>query len=157
MRRFLFLVGLALAPPLCASAQDSRATDADPRVSPAIGVHYGSPMRLSAAVGVLVDISARRNDGVVVMAEPGLHGSELSVGYFRMLGRFGTGYSLRGAAIRTRDDPWNASPNTTYAGVEGDVMLAFGVGGRVGYMRRTSRRVDTVHDNLASIGLSIGL
>ena len=157
MRRFAFLVGWTAVLPLCAGAQRSPAPDSDPHISPAVGVHYGSPMRLSLAAGVLVDMSAHRNDGLIVMAEPGLQGNELSVGYFRMLGRFGSGYTLRAAALRTRDEPWNASANTTYAGVEAHLMVAFGVGARVGYLRRVSARVDDSHDNLASIGLSVGL
>ena len=157
MRRLVFLIGLVTVAPLSAGAQVNRTPDSDPHVSPAVGVHYGSPLRLSVAGGVLVDLSAHRNDGVVAMVEPGLQGGELSVGYFRMLGRFGSGYSVRGALVRTRGEPWEASPNTTYAGVEAHVMLVFGIGARVGYLRRVSTRVDTVHDNVASFGLSIGL
>ena len=157
MRCLAFLIGLAAVLPLCAGAQGRRAPDSDPRISPALGVHYGSPLRLSVAAGVLVDASEHRNDGLIVMVEPGLQGGELSAGYFRMLGRFGSGYTLRAAALRTRDEPWNASPNTTYAGVEAHLMVAFGVGARVGYLRRVSTRVDDSHDNLASVGLSIGL
>ena len=157
MRRSVFLVGLAAVLPLCARAQNSRTMEPTPHVSPAVGVHYGSPMRISLAGGVLVDMSERRNDGVVAAAEAGQQGNEVSVGYFRMLGRFGSGYSLRAAALRTTGEPWNASPNTTYAGVEGNLMIVFGVGARVGYLRRTSKRVDDAHDNLASIGILIGI
>ena len=157
MRRFAFLLGWAATVPLCAGAQEAGRPSSDPRISPALGVHYGSPLRLSVAAGVLVDMSEHRNDGLIVMAEPGLQGGELSVGYFRMLGRFGSGYTLRAAALRTRDEPWNASPNTTYAGAEAHLMVAFGVGARVGYLRRVSARVSDSHDNLASVGLSIGL
>lgn len=128
----------------------------NPHVSPALGVHYGSPLRTSLAGGMLVDVSERRNDGVVVAAEVGQQGNEISLGYFRMFGRFGSGYSLRAAVLRTAGEPWNASPNTTYAGVEGHWMIAFGVGARVGYLHRTSKRVDDEHDSLVSMGISIG-
>ena len=101
-------------------------------------------------------MSTRRNDGIIVMAEAGRQGNEVSAGYFRLLGRYGSGYSLRAAVVRTGDEPWNASPHTTYVGVEGHWMLIFGVGGRVGYLRRVSRSVLDPHDNLASVGLSIG-
>lgn len=157
MRRFVFLIGLVTMQPLAAGAQASRAPDSDPHVSPAVGVHYGSPLRLSVAGGVLVDLSAHRNDGIVAMVEPGHQGGEVSVGYFRMFGRFGSGYSLRGALVRTRDEPWGASANTTYAGAEAHLMLVFGIGGRVGYLHRVSARGDGVYDNVASFGLSIGL
>ena len=157
MRRSVILVGVFIGLPLCASGQRMPNTETTPNTSLAVGVHYGSPMRISLAGGVLVDMSEHRNDGVVAVAEAGQQGNELSVGYFRMLGRFGSGYSLRAAALRTAGEPWNASPNTTYAGIEGHWMIAFGVGGRVGYLRRTSKRVDDAHDNLASIGLLIGI
>ena len=156
MRRSVFLVGLFIVLPMCARGQRA-GEEKTPNTSPAVGVHYGSPMRISLAGGVLVDMSAHRNDGVVAMAEAGQQGNELSVGYFRMLGRFGSGYSLRAAALRTAGEPWNASPNTTYAGIEAHWMIAFGVGARVGYLRRTSKRVDDAHDNLASIGILVGL
>ena len=148
---------LALAP-LHAHAQETRAIDPTPRISPALGVHYGSPMRLSAAGGFLVDVSEKRNDGIVAALEIGQQGNEISAGYFRMLGRFGSGYSVRAAALRTLGEPWNANPNTTYVGLEAHWMIAFGVGARVGYLRRASRevRIDP-RDNLAAIGILIGL
>ena len=40
-------------------------------------------------------------------------------------------------------------------GIEGHWMIAFGVGARVGYLRR-AHGVGTDHQNLASIGVSIG-
>jgi hypothetical protein len=157
MRRSVLLVGLSALLPLCARAQDTPNVDPGPHVSPALGVHYGNPLRISLAGGVLVDVSERRNDGVVVVAEAGQQGNEVSLGYFRMFGRFGSGYSLRAAALRTVGEPWNASPNTTYAGVEAHWMIAFGVGARVGYLRRTSKRVDDEHDTLGTIGILIGI
>ena len=157
MRRSVFLVGLVVVLPLSARAQRAGVKEPTPHISAAFGVHYGSPMRMSLAGGVLVDMSARRNDGVVAVAEAGQQGAEVSLGYFRMLGRYGSGYSLRAAGIRTLGNPWNASRNTTYAGVEASWMVAFGAGARVGYLRRTSRRVDDAHDHLASIGILIGI
>ena len=130
--------------------------DAALRVSPAFGVHYGTPLRFSLAAGVLIDKGRRHSDGVVALVEVGQHGNELSAGYFRTLGHLGAGYSLRGAVLRTGDAPWNASPSTTYVGAELQYMAIFGVGARVGYFRRASRSVGDFHDNLASVGLSIG-
>ncbi|MEO7455421.1 MAG: hypothetical protein ABIY52_04115 [Gemmatimonadaceae bacterium] len=153
-RSAVFTILLACA--TRAGAQAAPNPDAGVHVSPALGVHYGSPLRFSASAGVLVDLNGNRNDGVVVMAELGQRGYEGSLGYFRMLGKFGSGYSMRAAVLRTTDDPWNASEHTTYAGVEGHWMIAFGVGGRVGYLRRVSTGSNQ-HDNLASLGLSIGL
>ncbi len=157
MRQLAFLATCSLLAPLHARAQEARVAEPTPHMSPALGLHYGSPLRFSVAGGVLVDVSERRNDGIVAVIEPGQQGTAVSTGYFRMFGRFGSGYSLRVAALRTVGEPWNASPNTTYAGVEGNLMLAFGVGARMGYLRRTSRRVDDSHDNLATVGVLIGI
>ena len=77
MRRSVLLVGLSALMPLCARAQDVQRLEPNPRVSAALGVHYGSPMRISLAGGVLVDVSERRSDGVVVMAEAGQQGDEV--------------------------------------------------------------------------------
>ncbi len=161
MRRFtLPLVLVAMLPFRAAAQSEPIATPTEPpppKMSLAFGVHYGSPMRTSAALGVLVDMSVHRNDGVIAMIEPGYAGSEISAGYFRMIGRLGSGYSLRAAAVRTGDEPWNASPHTTYIGVEAHWMLIFGIGGRLGYLRRASRSVNDPHENLASVGISIGM
>ena len=155
MRRFAGSLLLVVFGTLRAAAQDSSAAAA-PRVSPAFGVHYGSPLRFSVAVGGLFDVSERRNDGVVVMLEQGQQGSEVSAGYFRLLGHFGSGYSLRAALVRTGDEPWNSSEHTTYVGVEAHWMIVFGVGGRLGFLRRASRSSVDPHDNLATVGISIG-
>jgi hypothetical protein len=157
MHRFAALLWLA-ALPLAAQAQTTTPTpeSAGPRISPAIGVHYGSPLRLSGALGLLVDRSGDKNDGMIVMAELGQQGGQFSLGYFRMFGWFGSGYSLRGAVLRTGEDPWNATAHTTYAGVELHGMLIFGVGGRVGYMRRVSSTVTGAQDNVVPVGISIG-
>ena len=158
MRRLVFLLVLGVLAPDDVRAQETPQPEPNPHISPAVGLHYGSPMRSSAAVGALIDMSAHRNDGVLVAVEVGQQGNEASVGYFRMLGRFGSGYSLRLAAVRTVGEPWNASPNTTYAGVEAQWMIAFGVGGRVGYLRRASKASGLEpHDNLASVGVLIGI
>jgi hypothetical protein len=151
----LFLLLLACS--ARAGAQATPGTDATVHISPALGIHYGTPLRISGTAGVLVDMQGNRNDGIVAVGELGQQGYEASAGYFRMLGRFGSGYSLRAAVVRTGGEPWNASPHTTYFGVEGHWMIAFGVGGRLGYLRRASRSVLDPHDNLASVGLSIGL
>jgi hypothetical protein len=157
MRGTAILTLLVTVLPLCAAAQSiTPPADRPLNISPAFGVHFGTPLRSSLAVGVLIDMNEKVNDGVVAMIEPGQHGNEISAGYFRMLGHLGSGYSLRAAVLRTGDEPWNASPHTTYVGVEAHWMLIFGVGGRMGYLRRASRTGNDPHDNLASIGVSIG-
>lgn len=144
--------------PLRAAAQ---AADDDTtryvHVSPAVGVHYGVPIRVSVAAGGLFDFRGRLNDGVIAMAEIGQGGAEASIGYFRMM-RFGQGFDVRLAAIRTGSNPWKAAPETTYLGAEAHLMFLLGVGGRVGYFRRASPfSGSNPYDNVASMGVSVGL
>jgi hypothetical protein len=155
MHRVLpFLVVLVLVLPAGASAQ--RGDSPSPRLVPAFGVHYGTPMRFSVAAGGALDLSRRGNEGMLALVEQGQHGNEFSAGYYRMLGRFGSGFSVRAAVLRTSGEPWNADPHTTYVGAEAHLMVILGVGGRAGYMRRASSVVNGTHDNIVTLGLSIG-
>lgn len=154
MRRVVpFLIGLAIVP-VGASAQqgDSPAR----RLVPAFGAHYGTPMRFSVSAGGAIDLSRRGNEGVLALVEQGQHGNEFSAGYYRMVSRFGSGFSLRAAVLRTSGEPWNADPHTTYVGAEAHLMVILGVGGRAGYMRRASRVVNGTHGNIVTLGISIG-
>ena len=156
MRR-LVMCTLLLAAAAPAAARAQRASDShSSRLSPAFGVHYGTPMRFSISLGGAYDFDARGNDGVVALVEQGQHGNELSAGYFRMVGRFGSGFSLRGAVLRTSGEPWNADPHTTYVGGEAHLMVILGVGGRVGFMRRASRVSNGSRDSIVTMGVSIG-
>jgi hypothetical protein len=157
MRRTTCLAALLLFVPAGARAQSGAGPGAPPLVSPSIGLHYGGPLRTSLALGLLVDVSEQRNESFVVAGEVGQQGNELSVGIQKMRGQFGSGYSLRAVALRTRDEPWKASPYTTYVGAEAHLMIAFGVGGRVGLLRRITKQVDTEHDNVMSFGVLIGI
>lgn len=159
MRRTVLSLAVVAFAPMLARAQDTTATtEPTPHISPAVGVHYGSPMRASIAGALLIDMSQHRNDGVVVAVEVGEHGNEASAGYFRMLGRFGSGYSLRLATLRTKGEPWNAGPQTTYVGAEASWMIVFGVGGRVGYLRRVTQANGLEpHDNVLSLSVGIGI
>ena len=57
------------------------------RISPAIGIHYGVPLRLSLAAGGLFDFRGSHNDGVIAMGEMGQGGGAVSIGYFRSVAR----------------------------------------------------------------------
>lgn len=157
MRRTARLAALLLLLPLCARAQDGASSSGSTHVWPGIGIHYGGPLRTSLALGLLVDVNEQRNASFLVAGEVGQQGNEVSLGLLKMRGQFGSGFSLRAVALRTRGEPWNASPNTTYVGTEAHLMIAFGVGGRVGYLRRVSKQVDTDHDTVVSFGVSIGI
>ena len=110
MRRFALLAVLLLLLPSRAHAQDDDDSTRIVNVSPAVGFHYGQPLRLSIAAGGLFDLNGGRNDGIVAMAEMGQGGGELSIGYFQFL-RFGRGRtcgSRRCAPRRTRGMPRRA-------------------------------------------------
>ena len=55
--------------PAVAQAQEATPQEPTPHISPAVGVHYGSPLRASLAGGLLVDMSKHRNDGAIVALE----------------------------------------------------------------------------------------
>lgn len=157
MRRTAPLAALLLLLPLCVRAQERSSSSSGAHVWPGIGLHYGGPLRTSFALGLLIDVNEQRNASFLVTGEVGQQGNELSFGFLKMHGQFGSGFSLRAVGLRTHDEPWNASPNTTYVGTEAHLMIAFGVGGRVGYLRRVSKQVDAEHDNVMSFGVSIGI
>lgn len=154
------LLGLFL--PLCAAAQQSDSTGRprpeplSPRVTPAIGIHYGSPMRISGALGVVVDLDRHSLDGILLVAEPGQKGIEYSVGYLRMIGHFGSGVSLRASVLHTFDDPWDADARTNYVGGEVHWMVALGVGGRAGLFKRVGNGTGS-HATLTTLGFAIGI
>jgi hypothetical protein len=155
MHRLAIPALLVLSLPLRAAAQ--RAGDSDlSRLSAAYGLHYGTPMRFSIALGGALDLDERRTQGVLAVIEQGQHGHELSAGYFRMIGRYGTGFSLRAAVLRTDDEPWNADPNTTYVGGEVHGQILLGVGGRAGFLRRASSVANGPRMNIVTLGVSIG-
>jgi hypothetical protein len=157
MFRFVIPLVLVALLPVAVIAQDTTPVEPPaPHVSLAWGGHFGTPLRASLALGALFDVSPHSNDGTIAMVEVGEEGNEISAGYFRMIGRYGSGYSLRAAVVRTGDEPWNASANTTYIGVEAHWMLVFGVGGQVGFLRRASQSVNDPHNSLVSFGVSIG-
>lgn len=149
------LFALIVLVPAAAHAQRER-DDVSPRLIPAFGVHYGTPMRFSVAVGGALDLSRHGNEGALALVEQGQHGNELSAGYYRMLGRFGSGFSVRAAVLRTSGEPWNADPHTTYVGAEAHLMVILGVGGRAGFMRRASSVRNGSHDSIVTLGVSIG-
>lgn len=152
--RYLSVLLLAFPAALCAQA--AAPPEGGPRLSPAYGVHYGTPLRFSVAAGAALDFDRTGSDGMTAMVEQGQHGHEFSLGYFHMIGRLGSGASLRASVLRTAGEPWNADPHTTYVGGEVGWMLIFGVGGRAGYFRRASSQATGTNSIIATLGLSIG-
>jgi hypothetical protein len=158
MLRLLIPASLLAVLPLCAAAQQAEpARDLSPHISPAFGVHYGNPARISAALGIIVDLDRRSSrNGILMLVEPGQKAAEASVGYLRMIGRYGSGVSVRAAVLRTGEEPWDANANSTYVGGELHWMVILGVGGRAGLFRRVAGPPGS-HDGMATLGLALGM
>ena len=99
----------------CAPEDTTRRT----HISPALGVHFGTPQKASLALGVVVgeDWQKDAHDHsrkVAIFAEPGLGGGRASVAYVdHGYGSFGSGFGLAGTVLRTWKDPWGAKENAT--------------------------------------------
>jgi hypothetical protein len=112
--------------------------------SPAFGVHFGSPQKASAALGVALGESWRRNGAdhsrlFAIYAEPGLSAARASIAFLDYRrGNFGSGIGVAATALRTWDDPWSARENTTYGGVEISLWPIVFVGPRVGLFHAMS-------------------
>jgi hypothetical protein len=156
LRLLIPAVVLALLPSRAAAQQSEPRRDLSPHISPAFGLHYGNPARISAAFGILVDVDRRSHDGIIVLVEPGQKAAEASVGYLRMIGGFGSGFSVRAAVLRTGEAPWDANANSTYVGGELHWMVILGVGGRAGLFRRVAGAAGS-HDGIATLGFALGL
>jgi hypothetical protein len=150
-----FLCAVMLVLPAFARAQPGSELRGS-RLAPAFGVHYGAPMRFSVSAGGALDLDDRGTEGVLAVVEQGQHGGAISAGYYHMVGRFGSGFSLRAAVLRTSGEPWSADPHTTYVGAEAHLMLILGVGGRAGYMRRARSTPTGTRDGIVTLGVSIG-
>ena len=157
MRRLLIpALFLVLTPPRAAAQQAEPPRDLSPSLTPAFGLHYGSPARISAAFGVIVGVDNHSHDGILLLVEPGQKAAEASVGYLRMIGRFGSGVSVRASVLRTGEDPWDANAKSTYVGGELHWMLILGAGGRAGLFRRVAGAPGS-HDGIATLGVSLGM
>ena len=96
-------------------------------VLPALGIHVGTPQKVSAALGVVVGEEWQRNGrdhsrNVALFAEPGLSAGRASIAYVdHGYGSFGSGYGIAATILRTWKDPWTVKDNMTYIG--GEVLL----------------------------------
>lgn len=157
MRRlFISALLLVLLPPRASAQQAEPPHELSPKITPAFGLHYGNPARISGAFGVIIDVDRRSHDGILLLLEPGQKAAEASVGYLRMIGRYGSGFSVRAAVLRTGEEPWDANAKSTYLGGELHWMLILGVGGRAGLFRRVAGAPGS-HDGIATLGVSLGM
>jgi len=154
---------MVLALPVRAAAQRG-ADDSIPRghVWPALGVHVGTPQKLSAALGVVVG-EEWRSDGhehsrnLALYAEPGLGGGRTTLAYLdHGYGSFGSGFAVGATVLRTWRDPWGLQDNVTYAGGDVIVWPILFVGPRIGVFRGISG-VDRAKRWVVTFDLGLGL
>ncbi|MFL5539474.1 MAG: carboxypeptidase-like regulatory domain-containing protein [Longimicrobiaceae bacterium] len=108
----------------------------DPETGPAVGLHYGVPLRWSYTVGLTRGRFAGFYDyaGWTVAVEPGEGGVKGRVGYLRYGRRVGG--QLSAAMLRTGAHALTIAPHQGYAGAEARIFLipltfTFGGYGRI--------------------------
>lgn len=112
--------------------------------APGFGVHFGSPQKVSAAMGVVLGQSWRRNGAdhsrlFALFAEPGVSAGRASLAFLDYgHGNFGSGVGIAATALRTWNDPWTAKENMTYGGVEIMLWPIVFVGPRIGMFHTMS-------------------
>jgi hypothetical protein len=120
---FALVAGAALASSLATAAEPSAAA-----VEPALSVEFGSPLWLSANVGVRLPLGASGyGRGLLVQVQPGLGGCSLNLGFvpvsFHAQGMQAIAVGVKARLIRTWGSPWGAEPGRTYAGFEAGVAV----------------------------------
>jgi hypothetical protein len=112
--------------------------------TPGFGVHFGSPQKASAAVGIVLGQSWQQNRTdhsrlFALYAEPGVSAARASLAFLDYgHGNFGSGVGIAATALRTWDDPWSAKQNTTYAGAEILLWPIVFIGPRIGMFHAVS-------------------
>jgi hypothetical protein len=124
LRRTLLalLVGGALGSPAAADE-----TPVSP-VEPALNVEVGSPLWLSANLGIRVPLGgAGYGRGLLVQLQPGVGGGALNVGFvplsFYAQGTQAIALGVKARILRTWGSPWGTEPGRTYAGFEAGVAV----------------------------------
>jgi hypothetical protein len=128
----------------CAPGASPEDTIVRTHFAPAIGFHFGSPQKASAALGVVRGETWQRGGTdhsrlFALFAEPGLSGGRASLAFLDYgHGNFGSGVGIAATALRTWKDPWTANENMTYGGVEVLLWPIVFVGPRIGMFRSIS-------------------
>ena len=133
-RTAMALLALALA-----------AAPAAAEVEPALSAEVGSPLKLSANVGIRIGIGTVAADetdsgrGLLLQAQPGLGGIAFNAGWTPVaLPAWGTqavGFAVKARYLRTWGDPWGGlEPDQDYVG--GELALAWIVKVSVGVLTR---------------------
>jgi hypothetical protein len=122
-------------------------TPASAEVEPALSAEVGSPLKLSANVGIRIGVGTVAVDetdsgrGLLLQAQPGLGGIAFNVGWTPVaLPAWGTqavGFAVKARYLRSWGDPWGGlEPDQDYVG--GEVVLAWIVKVSVGFLTRVS-------------------
>jgi hypothetical protein len=112
-----------------------------------LGAHVGTPIGPAVSVAAIVGHANRLGaDGLVLMAEPGIGGGKVGVGYADIDGSARgpylirrwhdwteapdflwaqRGWSARGILVRSWGDPWTIDGDRTFAGAEGELIGSF--------------------------------
>jgi hypothetical protein len=138
---------IAIAAPAAERAAPAPAAGGDEGFAWTLGAHVGTPIGPAVSVAAIVGHANRLGaDGLLLMAEPGIGGGKLAVGYAdidgsaqgpylikRWQGWSQTrgflwaqrGWSARGILVRSWGDPWTIDDNRTFAGAEGELIGSF--------------------------------
>jgi hypothetical protein len=138
------------------------ASPARAEVEPALGAEIGSPLKLSANLGIRVGIVKKDGSdygrGFLIQAQPGLGGVALNVGWAPVaLPAWGTqavGLAIKARVLRTWGDPWGGlEPEQSYVG--GEIGVAWIVKISVGVLTRVSG--DGGKKTIVTWGVGVGL
>lgn len=127
---------LALVAGAAQAAEPAAANAADPAsagpkeaaVEPALNVEIGSPLVVSANLGVRVRLGAPGSGrGLLLQVQPGLGGGALNLG-FVPLSFYGQGtqaiaVGVKARLVRTWGSPWGTEPGRSYAGFEAGAAM----------------------------------
>jgi hypothetical protein len=138
------------------------AAPARAEVEPALSAEVGSPLKLSANVGVWVghvgEDGAEQGRGFLLQAQPGLGGIAVNLGWTPIaLPAWGTqavGFVIKARYLRTWDEPWGGlEPGQDYVG--GELALAWIVKLSAGVLTRvgSGEGKDTVFTWSVGVGL----
>ncbi len=164
MRTIFALASLLVVAALPARAQRT-AEDTVPRthILPALGVHIGTPQKISAALGVVLgeDWQANGRDhsrNVALFAEPGLGAGRASLAFVEHgYGSFGSGYGIAATVLRTWKSPWQLDANQTYVGGEAILWPIVFVGPRIGLLKRVAGPENGPHKWFVTLDFGFGL
>ena len=97
-------------------------------VEPAFSVEFGSPLWLSANLGIRVPLGEPGlGRGFLLQVQPGIGGGAVNLGFvpvsFYAQGMQAISFGVKARLLRTWGSPWGTEPGRTYAGFEAGASL----------------------------------